>query len=113
MKKKRVSNTTKRYERALESLGTERYVLHLYVAGASPASERAIDGIKALCERRLKGRYELKVVDIYQQPELAEGVQIVAVPTLVRLMPGPLRRFIGDMSKAEQLLLGLGVPPTG
>lgn len=108
MKQKRIPDTTKRYERAVESLPEQSYVLRLYVVGATPASERAVKGVKALCEQRLKGRYQLEVIDIYQQPELAEGLQIVAVPTLVKLMPGPLRKFIGDMSKAEPVLLGLG-----
>jgi circadian clock protein KaiB len=106
-KRNRNSTFTERYERALKRRNRENYVLRLYVAGATPASQRAIESIKTLCEQHLKGRYQLDVVDVYQQPELAQGVQLVAMPTLVKVMPSPLRRFIGDMSRTERLVLGL------
>jgi circadian clock protein KaiB len=111
MAKKKVSTATARFERALQSSQQDVYVLRLYVTGATPASQRAVENTKNLCEQYLKGRYRLEVVDVYQQPELAQGVQIVAAPTLVKSMPPPLRRFIGDMSKTDRLLLGLGVEP--
>lgn len=109
MAKKKSTTSTVRYQRALKTLKEDLFVLRLYVAGATSASQRAIEKITALCDQHLKGRYQLEIIDIYQQPELAQGVQIIAVPTLVRAMPSPLRRFIGDMSKADRLLLGLGV----
>ena len=108
MKKQRTTKTTRRFELALQNRDEDQYVLRLYVAGATPASQRAIENVKALCEQRLKGRYLLEVVDIYQQPQLAQGIQIVAAPTLIKVLPAPLRRLIGDMSRAERVLLGLG-----
>lgn len=88
---------------------TELYVLHLYIAGATFNSIRAVRNTKAICEQYLKGRYELVVVDIYQQPELAQSDQIIATPTLVKRQPMPLRRLVGDMSDKNQVLLGLGL----
>ena len=89
----------------------QAYVLRLYVTGASAASARAIANLKALCERRLKGRYQLEVIDIFQRPTLAEGEHIIAAPTLVRVLPAPLRRFIGDLSDLDGKLFGLDVHP--
>lgn len=83
----------------------ERYVLRLYVSGLTPNSVRAIAKLKTLCEERLAGRYELEVVDVFQQPELARADQIVAVPTLIRKLPLPVRRLIGDLSKKERVLV--------
>ena len=77
------------------------------MTGTTPRSTRAILNIKEICEKHLKGRYELEVIDIYQQPVLAEGEQIIAAPTLVKKLPVPLRRFIGDMSDTERILVGL------
>lgn len=88
-----------------------KYVLRLYVAGTTPNSVRAIENIKRICEEYLKGRYVLEVVDIYQQPVLARGDQIIAVPTLLRKLPPPLRKFIGDMSATERILVGLDLRP--
>lgn len=85
----------------------EAYVLRLYVAGVTPNSLRAIANLKHLCEELLQGRYTLEVIDLYQQPELAEGEQIVAAPTLIKELPLPLRRVIGDMSNRERVLVGL------
>jgi len=85
----------------------ERYVLRLYVTGMTPRSTEAFATIKALCEERLQGRYELEVIDIYQHPQLAIDEQIIAVPTLVKKLPAPLRRLIGDLSNQERVLLGL------
>jgi circadian clock protein KaiB len=83
------------------------YVLKLYIAGQSPKSVNAIANIKKICEEYLQGQYELDVIDLYQQPQLALGEQIIAVPTLVRELPSPLRRIIGDMSNTERVLVGL------
>jgi len=86
---------------------SNRYVLRLYVAGQTPKSVDAITNIKKICEESLKGRYVLDVIDLYQQPNLAQGEQIIAVPTLIKKLPPPLRRIIGDMSNTELVLVGL------
>ena len=86
-----------------------RYLLRLYVTGATPRSSRAVLNIKAICEGHLQGRYRLEMIDIYQHPVLAKGEQIVAAPTLIKMLPLPLRQFIGDMSEKEKILLGLGL----
>ena len=98
-------------EKAYRSKGTEKYVLKLYVTGLTPASTRAIANIKKICEEHLQGRYELDVIDIYQQPVLAKGEQIIAAPTLIKKLPLPLRKFIGDMSDSDRILLGLDLRP--
>ena len=85
------------------------YILRLYVAGQTPKSVDAIINIKIICEENLKGRYELEVIDLYQQPQLAQGDQIIAVPTLIKKLPSPLRRLIGDMSNTERVLVGLDI----
>jgi len=86
---------------------SSRYVLRLYVAGQTANSVRAIANIKRICEEELHGRYDLEVIDLYQQPQLAQGEQIVAVPTLIKKLPVPLRRIIGDMSDTQRVLVGL------
>jgi circadian clock protein KaiB len=83
------------------------YVLRLYVTGTTPHSTRAIVNIRKICEEYLRGRYDLEVVDICEHPTLAEGEQIIAAPTLIKMLPLPLRRFIGDMSQTQRILLGL------
>jgi circadian clock protein KaiB len=95
------------FERALAEQAQERYALRLYVSGSTPQSTRAIANIKRLCEEHLKGRYDLEVIDLYQQPERAQGEQIIAVPTLIKRLPLPLRRLIGDLSSRERILVGL------
>jgi len=94
-------------EKAAAEKPTERYVLRLYIAGLTPRSTLAIQNIRKICEEHLEGRYDLQVIDIYQQPTLAEGEQIIAAPTLIKKLPLPLRRFIGDMSGTEKILVGL------
>src|SRR4026209_2157372 len=84
-----------------------RFILKLFVVGQSPKSVSAISNLHQNCEEKLHGRYELDVIDLYQQPQLARGEQIVAVPTLIRKLPSPLRRIIGDMSNTERVLAGL------
>jgi circadian clock protein KaiB len=95
------------YEAAAGNLDHARYVLRLYVTGTTRNSERAIVNIRKICEEHLRGRYDLEIVDISQHPTLAEGEQIIAAPTLIKTLPLPLRRFIGDMSQTERILLGL------
>ena len=99
------------FEKLAREPDTTRYVLRLYVAGTTSRSQQAIVAIKKVCEEHLQGRYELEVVDVFQQPALAEGEQILAVPTLVKVLPPPLRRFIGDLSSQERLLVGLDLRP--
>src|SRR5262245_9236476 len=87
------------------------YVLRLYVTGMTPRSTRALAVIRAACEEHLSGRYDLEVIDIYQHPVLTREEQIVAAPTLVKKLPAPLRRLIGDLSDTERVLIGLDVLP--
>ena len=84
-----------------------KYVLRLYVSGSTSKSSLAVENIKRVCEQHLKGRYDLEVIDIYQQAKLARDEQIVAVPTLIKRLPLPLRRLIGDMSNQKKVLFGL------
>jgi len=88
-----------------------QYVLRLYVTGTTSRSVHAIQNVKRVCEAHLKGRYELEVVDIYKNLPLARGDQIIAAPTLIKKLPLPLRRLIGDMSDDERLLVGLDLRP--
>jgi circadian clock protein KaiB len=101
------------FEEALKGSKESKYVLRLYVAGATPRSTEAILNIKKICEDHLKGRYELEVIDIYQQPVLAKGEQIIAAPTLVKKLPLPLRKFIGSMHDVDRILVGLDLKPRG
>jgi circadian clock protein KaiB len=89
------------------------YLLHLYITGATPNSMRAVRNIKDICEEHLPGRYELLIIDIYQQPELARQEQIVAAPTLIRMRPLPRRQLVGDLSNRAAVLISLGVPQSG
>ena len=89
----------------------QNYVLRLYVTGATPRSLRAIENIKRILEEHLAGRYELEVIDIYQNPALASGDQIIAAPTLLKKLPLPLRQMVGDLSDQEKVLLGLDLRP--
>ena len=85
----------------------DRYVLRLYVTGSTPRSVDAIATIRSLCREHLEGRYDLEVIDLRQHPQLARDEQITAVPLLVKQLPLPLRRFIGDLSDEERVLIGL------
>ncbi len=98
-------------ETAAAEQATQRYVLRLYVAGLTPRSQEAIRNVTAACDQHLAGRYELQVVDIYQQPVLAKGEQIIAAPTLIKKLPLPLRRLIGSMADEEKVLVGLDLRP--
>ena len=89
----------------------EIYKLRLYVAGQTPKSIRAFANLKVLCEKHLKGRYRIEVIDLLENPEMARGDQIVAVPTLVRDLPNPVRKIIGDLSDTERTLIGLALQP--
>ena len=111
MKGAKTKGTTGSFERALAKPARPLYELRLYVAGMTPRSSRAIANIKAICEEYLEGHYDLKVFDIYKQPALNAGEQIVAVPTLIKKLPAPLRRIIGDLSDRERVLIGLDLKP--
>jgi circadian clock protein KaiB len=85
------------------------YLLRLYVAGSTPQSLRAISNIRKICEENLQGKYTLQVINLYEHPELAKSEQIIAAPTLVKKLPLPLRRIIGDLSDTEKVLVGMGI----
>lgn len=103
------NNSLSDFEKALEEDKNVRYVLRLYIAGNSVRSAVAIENIREICESNLKGRYTLEVFDIYQQPEFARSEQILAAPTLIKSLPLPLRRIIGDLSSSERVLVGLNL----
>ena len=113
MTDKTTADTTAAFELALREPADERYTLRLYVTGMTPRSLRAIENIKRLCETSLKGRYSLDVVDIYRHPELAGEAQVIAAPTLIKELPLPLRRIIGDLSDREKVLVGLDLKKQG
>jgi circadian clock protein KaiB len=98
-------------EEALAHRGEGKYLLRLYVAGVTAKSRRAIANLKKICEEYLPERFEFEVIDIYQQPIIARDGQIVAAPTLVKELPLPVRKFIGDLSNTERILAGLDIRP--
>ena len=113
MATKKPKPTLAALEQAAANKADQRYVLRLYIAGMTPRSTLAIQNIRQICEEHLHDRYDLEVVDLYQQPVLTEGEQIIAAPTLVKQLPLPLRRFIGDMSNTERILVGMDLRTAG
>ena len=113
MKSNKTKRTTKAFEKALAVLPTAKYVLRLYVAGATDKSRQAVLRARELCKTELKGNFELEVIDVYQQPILARDGQIVATPTLVREFPRPVRRLIGNLSSITHLFVGLDLDTKG
>ena len=113
MSKKEIQEATAAFEEAIKEAPSERYLLRLYVAGINPRSSTAIRNVMQICEEHLKDRYELEIIDLYQQPTLAKGEQIVAAPTLIKKLPSPLRRIIGDMASKDRILVGLDLRPKG
>lgn len=111
MESKPNKNSTESFEQALSEIDDRYYCLRLYIAGTTVHSIQAIENIKRICEDYLKGRYELEVIDVYQQPEFGKQENIIAVPTLIKRLPPPLQRIIGDMSKTEKVLVGLDIVP--
>jgi circadian clock protein KaiB len=104
------SNTTQAFEEALNVstvFKRAKYILRLYVTGSSARSMRAVYNLKKLCEEHLPNDYELEVIDVYKHPEVAREEQIVAVPMLVKKLPAPLRKFVGDLSNTQKILVGL------
>jgi circadian clock protein KaiB len=111
---KAVKRTTlKDLQRAADGRNSSRYVLRLYVTGMTAKSVRAIENLKAICEEYLQGHYDLEIIDIYQHPVLMRGEQIIAAPTLIKKLPEPLRRLVGDMSDKDRVLLGLDLRAKG
>jgi circadian clock protein KaiB len=94
-------------EQASQTPRSERYLLRLFITGMTSRSARAVDNLQAICDEHLEGRYDLEVIDIYQQPALTKGEQIIAAPTLIKKLPLPMRRLIGDLSNRQRVLLGL------
>jgi len=99
-------DVTREFEKAL-TMQNETFVLRLYITGMTPRSAEAIASIREICEKHLGGHYDLEVIDIYQQPSLAKDEQIIAAPTLVKKLPLPLRRLVGNLSQEDRVLLGL------
>jgi len=111
MNETKIKDDKEEFEQLLQKGVTQPYLLRLYITGITPRSTLAIQNVKKICEENLKGRYELEVIDIYQQPELAHDAQIIAAPTLIKKLPLPLRKLIGDMSNKERILVGLDLRP--
>jgi circadian clock protein KaiB len=88
-----------------------RYKLRLFITGSTPRSTRAIQNMRQICDENLKGRYDLEVIDVYDAPDTTKELQIIATPTLVKVLPEPLRRIIGDLSDTERVLAGLDILP--
>jgi circadian clock protein KaiB len=111
----RKTSATKKFERAAAKMAEpqkEKYVLKLYITGMTRRSQEALRNLDKVCREYLADNYELEVIDIYQQPGLARGDQIIAVPTLIKKLPVPLRRLIGDLSREDRIILGLDLKPT-
>lgn len=107
----RMSDVTAQFERAVVNARAQRYVLRLYLAGSSVRSLASVSAVKAFCEEYLRGRYELEVVDLFQQPERAQDAQVIAAPTLVKEVPLPLRRLIGDLTDPGRVMIALNIVP--
>ena len=101
------------FDKAVEQAKSASYLLRLYVAGNSEKSARAILNLRRLCEEYLPGRYEMEVIDVLQQPDLAREQQVIATPTLIKVLPPPSRRVIGDLTHTERILVGLHIPSAG
>ena len=106
-----MKKSTEEFEKAGAKQDRAKYILRLYVTGMTPKSTLAIDNVQRICEKYLEGFYELKIIDIYQQPKLAKEEQIIATPTLIKQLPLPIRRLIGDMSDTERCLVGIDLKP--
>ena len=105
------NNDLESLEASSHNYDNEKYVLRLYITGMNPNSRRAVENINKICEEYLKGRYDLEVIDIYQQPDQAVDSQIIAAPTLIKYAPLPTRKLIGDLSNLSKVLIGLDLKP--
>ena len=106
-KKTKVKSSLDDLDLTVSNQGKDKYILRLYITGSTIRSALALTNLKKICKEYLEGRYELEVIDLYQHPSLAKGEQIIAAPTLIKKLPLPFRRIIGDMSDKEKVLLGL------
>lgn len=115
MNPKKPINRVKEFEKAIstDAQATRKYFLRLYITGSTERSTRAIQNIRAVCEKYLKNSYELEVIDVHQQPGLAREEQIIAAPTLIKRLPIPLRRIVGDLSDTQRVLVGLDLRIAG
>ena len=107
--KKKIKSAAEEDYMTVSALSGNKYKLRLYITGTTSRSILAITNLKKICEEYLEGRYELEVIDLYKKPSLAKGDQIIAAPTLIKQLPLPFRRIIGDMSNKEKVLLGLDI----
>lgn len=108
MKKRKMEPTDpEKLKQTTDIESDEKYLLRLYVTGSTPQSVKAISSVKEICEKHLQGRYVLEIIDLFKNPGLARDEQIIAAPTLVKRLPLPLRKIIGDMSVIEKVLAGL------
>jgi circadian clock protein KaiB len=107
MTKKRAQTAIEALEAASRDAANQKYILRLYVAGLTPRSQEAIRTVTAICKEHLAGRCDLEVIDLYQNPVLAKGEQIIAAPTLIKKLPMPLRKIIGNMADKDKILVGL------
>ena len=108
-KKNKKESAVEKLNLKVSRLSKEKYILRLYTTGITSRSILALSNLKKICEDYLEGRYELEVIDLYQNPSLAIGEQIIAAPTLIKKLPLPFRRIIGDMSDKEKVLFGLDI----
>ena len=106
-KKTKATSSTEKFDLEISGSKKEKYILRLYITGTTFRSTLAITNLKKICEEYLEGRYDLEVIDLYQKPSLAKDEQIIAAPTLIKKLPLPFRRIIGDMSNKEKVLMGL------
>jgi circadian clock protein KaiB len=105
--KTKAKGSSEEFDLAVSDVSMKKYILRLYITGKTPRSVLALTNLKKICEELLAGRYELEVIDLYKKPHLAKDEQIIAAPTLIKKLPLPFRRIIGDMSNKEKVLLGL------
>ncbi|BCL38082.1 circadian clock KaiB family protein [Nostoc sp. MS1] len=104
-----IVESTEDFEEALAKLETQKYVLRLYIAGNTIRSMRAIQMLNKICKKYLEGRYEIEIIDIYQQPEILEKDHILAVPTLIKELPPPLQKLIGDLTNVDKVVIALDI----
>ena len=105
--KSKIKDTLGKFEQLISERNQGKYTLRLYITGTTNRSIMAITNLKKICEEYLEGQYDLEVIDLYKNPDLAKGEQIIAAPTLIKKLPLPFRRIIGDMSNKEKVFLGL------
>jgi len=111
MKTRATTKKSPAKKRPAKTSGTDFFRLRLYIAGQTPNSVAAIANLKKICKEKLQGRYRIEVVDLLERPQLAKGDQIIAIPTLVRRLPPPVKKIIGNLSKTESVIVGLDLQP--